>query len=132
MKRPIGLILSAIVLSLAALFLLLLTALTAFASIFAQHQPSIAATPHFALYLMLAVSAFYAVLATWAIFTVIGILRLRSWGRYSILIIGGGLAFIGVLAAAFSLVFSRTMLPALQAQQLMTNPHLMSIVFMVV
>lgn len=132
MKPPIGLILSAIVLSLAGLFLLLLTALTAFASIFAQHQPSIAATPHFALYLMLTVSAFYAVLAIWAIFTVIGILRLRSWGRYSILIIGGGLAVIGILAAAFSLLFSRAMPLALQAQQPTVNPHLMSFVLMVV
>jgi hypothetical protein len=131
MNRPVGLILSAIVLSLAALFLLLLTALTAFASIFAQHQPSIVATPHFALYLMLAVSAFYAVLAVWAIFTVIGILRLRFWGRYSILVIGAGLAVIGVLAAAFSLLFSRTMLPALQAQQPAVDPHIFSIIFMV-
>jgi len=132
MKRPIGLILSAIALGVAAFFLLLLTALTALASIFAQQQPSIAATPHFAVYLMLAVSGFYAVLAIWAIFTVIGILRLRSWGRYSILIIGGGLAVIGVLAAAFSLLFSRTMLPAFQAQQPTANPHLMSFILMVV
>jgi hypothetical protein len=132
MKRPVGLILSAILLSLAALFLLLMTALTAFASIFAQRQLSIAAMPHFALYSMLAVSVFYAVLAAWAILTVIGILRLRRWGRYSILIIGGGLALLGVLAAAFSLLFSRTMLPALQAQQPTANPHIMSLVFLFV
>jgi hypothetical protein len=43
---------------------------------------------------------FYAILATWAILTVIGILRLRPWARYSILIIGGGLAGIGTLHPA--------------------------------
>jgi hypothetical protein len=129
MKRPIGLIVSAIVLSLAALFLLLMTALTALAGIFAEHQRSIAATPHFALYLVLAFSAFYAVLAVWAILTVIGILRLRSWGRYSILIIGGGLAVIGIIAAAFSTLFSRTMLPASQMQQPAVDAHMMSVVF---
>jgi hypothetical protein len=53
-----------------------------------------AATPHFFLYLMLAVAVFYAMLAAWATLTVIGILRLRSWARYSILIIGGGLAVL--------------------------------------
>jgi hypothetical protein len=68
---------------LAALFLLLSTALTAFAGIFVEHQPSIAAAPHFIRYFVLTISAFYAILAVWPILTVIGILRLCSWGRYS-------------------------------------------------
>jgi hypothetical protein len=130
MRRPIGLILAAIVLSLAALFLLLLTALMAFGTIFARHQPSIAAAPHFVTYFMLAFSLFYAALAAWAILTVIGILRLRSWGRYSILVIGGGLAVLGVFAV-FGTLLSRTMvLPTLQAQQPTADPHIFSIVFL--
>jgi hypothetical protein len=124
-----GLILSAIVLSLAALFLLLLTALTTFAGIFARHQPSIAPTPHFLTYFVLAISVFYAALAVWAILTVIGILRLRPWARYSILIIGAGLAVIGVFAV-FGTLVSRSVLPTLQAQQPATDPHLMSILFL--
>jgi uncharacterized membrane protein YGL010W len=86
-----------------------------FAGVFTDHHPFVAAsptvTPHFFLYLMLAVAVFYATLATWATLTVIGILRLRSWARYSILIIGG-------LSAVFSLVVgvgtiaSRTLLEA--------------------
>ena len=68
----------------------------------------------------------YAVPAVWVILTVIGILRLRSWGRYSILIIGGGLAVLGVLAVLFSTLFSRAILPALQAQQPAVDPHIMS------
>ncbi len=130
MKRPVGLILSAIVLSLAALFLLLLTALMAFAGVFAGHHPAVAASPHFLTYFMLAISAFYAALAVWAILTVIGILRLRSWARYSILVIGGGLSVLGLLAAVFSLV-GRTMISA-QKSQPAIDPHIMSVIFLFV
>jgi hypothetical protein len=128
MKRPVGLLLSVIGLSLAALFLLLSTALTAFAAIFSNRQPSPAIPPHFLFYLMLFTSVFYAALAAWAIMTVVGILRLRPWARYSILIIGGGLAFLGFSATLFSIVVRRTMLAGLQAQQPPADPHLLSIV----
>ena len=129
MKRPVGLILSAIMLSLAALFLLLLTALMAFAGVFAGHQAAVAASPHFLTYFMLAISVFYAALAVWAILTVIGILRLRSWARYSILVIGGGLSVLGVLAAIFSLV-GRTI--SAQKSQPAIDPHIMSVIFLFV
>jgi hypothetical protein len=135
MKRPIGLILSAIVLSGAAFFLTLTTGLMVLAGVFAdRHQPLIATTPattpHFFLYLMLAVAVFYAALATWATLTVIGILRLRSWARYSTLIIGGGLAVLGLFAGMGTLV-SRTMLPTLSAQQPNADPRILSVVFFV-
>jgi hypothetical protein len=129
MKRPIGLILSAIALSLAALFLLLMTAVMAFAGVFAGRQPSIAASPHLEIYFALAFSLFYAALAVWAILTVIGILRLRPWARYSILIIGGGLAVFAILSF-FGTLVSRSMLPTLQSQQPAADPHLMSIIFL--
>jgi hypothetical protein len=133
MKRPIGLILSAIVLSLIALFLLLTAALMAFSGTFAAHQPAFAASSHFILYLMLAIGAFYAVLTVWSILTVIGILRLRQWGRYSILIIGGGLAAINLITVIFT-ILSRTVLSGLTPQQPAVNPHIASVVtaFMVV
>jgi hypothetical protein len=135
MKRPIGLILSAIVLSLAALFFVLTTILMVFAGIFADHHPFIAATPavapHFFIYLMLAVAVFYATLATWATLTVIGILRLRSWARYSILIIGGGIAVLSLFAGMGTLL-SRTMLPTLSAQQPNADPRILSGVFFVI
>jgi hypothetical protein len=127
MKRPIGLILSAIVLSLAAFFQLLMTALMAFASVFAPHQPKTAAAPHFLTYFMLAFSVFYAALAVWAILTVIGILRLRSWARYSILVIGGGLAAMGVLGAFGTLVSRATV----QAQQPTADPRILAGVLMI-
>jgi len=130
MKRPIGLILSAIVLSLAALFLLLLSVVSVFTSVFASRQPSTAAMPHFVTYLFVALSIFYAALGVWAILTVIGILRLRAWARYSILIIGGGLAVTDAFAA-FGTLVGRTMLPTLEAQQPAADPRVMSMVFFV-
>ena len=126
MKRPIGLILSAIVLGLIALFLLLIAALMAFSGTFAAHQPAFAASRHFILYLMLAIGAFYAVLTVWAILTVIGILRLRHWGRYSILIIGGGLAAFNLLAVVFT-ILSR-LVPGLTPQQQAIDPHITFVV----
>jgi hypothetical protein len=127
MKRPIGLILSAIGLSLIALFLLLMAALMAFSGIFATHQPAFAASRHFILYLMLVLGAFYIALTVWAILTVIGILRLRRWGRYSILIIGGGLAAINLLAVIFTML-SRTVFSGLTAKQPSVDPHITSLV----
>ncbi len=127
MKRPIGLILSAIVLGLIALLLLLIAALMAFSGTFAAHQPAFAASRHFILYLMLAIGAFYAVLTVWAILTVIGILRLRQWGRYSILIIGGGLAAFNLFTAVFT-ILSRTVLSGLTPQQPPVDPHITAVV----
>lgn len=134
MKRPIGLILSAIVLGLAAFLLTLTTAFMVLAGVLADRNPSIAATPastpHFFIYLMLAVAVFYAALAIWATLTIIGILRLRSWARYSILTIGGGLATLGLFAGIGTLV-GRTMLPTLSAQQPNADPRIFSVVFFV-
>jgi hypothetical protein len=130
MTRPVGLILSAIVLSLATLFLLLMAALTVVAGLFGGHQVTIAASPLLVKYFVLAIGVFYAVLAVWAILTVIGIVRLRSWARYSILVIGGGLTVTGVFAAAGTLL-SRFMLPTLQAQQPTVDPRIMAAIFII-
>jgi hypothetical protein len=128
MKRPVGLILSAVALSLAALFFLLMTAVITLAGVSGAPHSTTQPVPHFFIYLMLAISLFYAALAAWAILTVIGILRLRSWGRYSILIIGAGLSVIGIFGALFTLI-GKAMLPA-QPTQPPVDPHIMSIVFL--
>jgi len=127
MKRPVGLIFSAIILSLIALLLLLIAAFMTFSGTFAAHQPAFAASPRFILYLMLAVAAFYAILAVWAILTVIGILRLRQWGRYSILIIGGGLTAFNLFTAIFA-ILSRTIFSGLTPQHPAVDPHLTFVV----
>jgi hypothetical protein len=130
MKQPIGIILSAIVLSLAALFLLTMTALMAVAGIFADRQSTTAAVPHFAIFLIVALSIVYAILAVWAILTVIGILRLRIWARYSILILAGGFAALGVLLT-FGTALSRTMLASMPTRGPAPDPHLIAAIFTV-
>jgi len=80
--------------------------------------------------LILGVSVFYAILAVWAILTVIGILRLRPWARYSILVIGGGLAGIGTLLA-LGTAFSRTMLFTMPTRSPAPDPHIMAVIFAV-
>jgi hypothetical protein len=79
------------VLGLAALLPLLAAAFMAFAGLLVGHQAAPPELPHFAILLILAVGIFDAILAVWAILTVIGIVRLRLWARYSILIIGGSI-----------------------------------------
>jgi hypothetical protein len=111
-------------------FQFLTAGLMAFASIFSHNQPTMVEAPHFVTLLMLAFSVFYAALAVWVILTVIGILRLRSWARYSILIIGGGLAGIGVFGA-FAMLVSRETLPTIQAQQPTADPRILTIAFAV-
>jgi hypothetical protein len=115
-----------------ALFLLLIAALMAFSGTFAA-QPAFAASGHFILYLMLAIGPFYAVLTVWAILTVIGILRLRQWGRYSILIIGGGLTAINLVTVIFT-ILSRAVLSELTPHKSAVDPHITSVItaFMVV
>lgn len=119
MKRPIGLILTTIVLGLIALFTLFSSAIMLFGAFIGRHAtltPTAAAgappvAANFVLFFSIGMSLFMALLVTWAILTIVGLLRLRSWGRISILIIGGCLAAIGGLSAAglvISLIVSST------------------------
>jgi uncharacterized membrane protein (DUF2068 family) len=47
----------------------------------------------------------------WGILTVVGLVRLRRWARYSMLIIGGGLAVIGLFSLPIMLVMAFLPLP---------------------
>lgn len=128
MKKPLGIIISAILLSLAALGLILLAAVTAFVSVLAAHHSSSAPPmPHFFIYVFLATAVFYLVLAAWAVLTVIGILRLRQWGRYSILVIGAGIAAISLMSI-FGLAATHSMLP----HQPGVDPHIAQAVFITI
>ena len=44
----------------------------------------------------------YLVLAIWAIVTVVGLFRMRNWARISIMVIGGGIALIGLFSTLVS------------------------------
>jgi hypothetical protein len=128
MKKPIGLILSAIILSLAALCFLLVDLCVIFAGILWTGQSSThPQLPHFFVYVIAAVAVFYLGLAIWAAFTVFGILRLRPWGRYSILVIGGGLAFTSLMSF-FSFAATRSTFP----QQPGIDPRIAQFVFIAI
>jgi hypothetical protein len=108
MKRPVGLILSAVALGFVALGLLLLAALMGFSGFFAKAHPPASGLPPFIMYSMYVLGFIFAAQAAWAAATVVGLIFLRSWARYSILVIGGLMAFggavsfCGILAALIS------------------------------
>jgi hypothetical protein len=119
-RRPAGVILSAVILGLAALFLVLLAAVTTLSIAFMHHPPSANAAialstpppPAFFTVIALMATLFYLALAVWAIATLVGLLRMKPWSRISIMIIGGGLAAIGLFSALISFAMPTLMATA--------------------
>ena len=103
MKRPVGLILTAIVLGFIALSQLGMAALmtvTGFigrSGIHSARPGAPALPPSFLLYFTIGLAIIMAFLATWAILTLVGLLRLINAARISVLVIGGCLAGFGGL-----------------------------------
>ncbi len=101
MKRPVGLILTTIVLGFVAFVQLCTAAIMAGTGFSARNgipnaQPGVPLVPANVLfYFSIGFSVVMALLATWAILTLVGLLRLSNAGRISILIIGGCLAIFG-------------------------------------
>jgi uncharacterized membrane protein (DUF2068 family) len=103
MKRPalvIGSAAALILLSLAQILMALLMGLAAAL----EHKHEIPSAPQASPTLMYCLCAFFLGLAVWGIVTAIGLSKLRGWARYSILIIGGCLAFFGFVGMAGMLV----------------------------
>jgi hypothetical protein len=129
MKRPVGLILTSVLLALGAGFLLLLAALMTFTGIATSRSPAIAASPvtgaKSLLLFSLGIALMFALFAVWAILTLIGLLRLRNWARISVLILGGGQALIGLFAALGMVAMIFLPLPVTTNQP----AHLQAIVF---
>jgi hypothetical protein len=131
MKRPIGLILTSILLALEAGFLLLLAAIMTFTGVATSRSPAIAASPvagaKFLLIFSLGMAAGFALFAAWAISTLVGLLRLRNWARVSMLILAGGQTFVGLIGAVgmLAMIFIPLPIPANQ------TPHLQAIAFSV-
>jgi hypothetical protein len=108
-RRPVGVVLSAIVLGVAAAFLLLLAASTLFSLLMLGHLPPTATAPGvvppspvFVEVSVALVGCFHLALAGWAIATLVGLVRMKPWGRISIMVIGGGLAVMGLMFALVS------------------------------
>ncbi len=142
MKRPVGVVVSAVLLLLGSLFQVFMALGMALSGAVAPMQtasatlpggaaPSPAWMPAF----MYVLSVFCLALAAWGIATTIGLFRLRNWARYSVLVIGGGIALIGLCSALMCLllVFIPIPLPpSADPSQVPNTQMFMSIVFAVV
>lgn len=120
MKRPLGVILSAVLLLLGSLFQLLLAFGMAFAGIYLHKQMGAGGLPNATAgapmpgwmpVFVYGICAFFVALAVWGIVTTVGLIRLRRWARYSVLVIGGGLALIGLVSALMMLVVMAVPMP---------------------
>lgn len=116
MKRPMGVVLSAVVLALVSLFQVLMAAGVALGGVLVQSQirsGAAAATPMPVGFpvILCASCVFFLALAAWGILTVVGLFRMRRWARYSALVIGGGLALIGLFSALAMLMMMVVPLP---------------------
>jgi hypothetical protein len=142
MKRPTGVILSAVVLLLASLFQLLMAMGMALAAVMERKgfgasglasAPSGPTTPPWMAGFMVVLCGFFVALAVWGIATTVGLLKLRRWARYSILVIGGLLAFFGFFSCIFSLFLLKIPLPTpanVDAAQAQTTQAMTRIVFL--
>lgn len=98
MKRPVPVVLSAIFLGLLAALQILFTVLMVVAGVIFLTKklptpPPMPYPPSVLPIMMFAFSLLFAALAVWSIVTLIGLVRLRSWARYSILVIAGLMTF---------------------------------------
>jgi hypothetical protein len=124
MKRPVGVILSTVVLGLSSTGTLLLAAVMTMAGFAMGHTTPMSgvpgpggAAPHLTPAILqgfvIGMALCLAIVAAWKILTIVGLLRLRNWARYSVLVIGGFLTFIGVTALLGTLAFLQ-MMPAIR------------------
>src|ERR1035441_10561836 len=129
MKRPVPVILSAIFLGLLAALQLLFTVLMVVAGVIFLSKklptlPPMPYPPSFLPIMMFAFSLLCAALAVCSIVTLIGLVRLRSCARYSILVIAGCITFFGgiltLTTLAMPLLISSvpTQTPAVNRQSL--------------
>ena len=108
-RRPTGVILSSFVLGLGAAFLLLMGAATLFSLLMMGHLPPTPTAPGvpppsmiFVKVSIALVSCSYLALAGWAIATMVALIGMKPWARISMLVIGSGLAAMGVMFALVS------------------------------
>lgn len=141
MKRPLGVILSAVLLILGSLFQLLMALGMAFSGAVTQSQihtggiaaaPAAASLPGWMPVFMYVLCAFFVALAAWGILTAVGVIRMRRWARYSILVIGGVLALIGLVSFLATLLMTLIPLPVpanVDASQAHTTLTMVKVLF---
>jgi hypothetical protein len=133
MKRPVGVILSCVVLGLLAALQLLTAAGMAFTGVLIKRglpTPSgntpTAPPPGFVVVAVLAMAFLSLLMAVWSIATLIGLAGLRNWARYSVLVIGGCMAGFGTLAI-FGVIVAATVMPQ-AAPTPNLPPHTMQVI----
>jgi len=113
-KRPVGVIVAAVLLLLGSLYLLLMAAVMGLSGVFMPMaaagggvSSSTAGGAPLAGWMhgmMIGLSVVFLALGVWGMMTMVGLFRLRRWARYSVLTIGGINAAIGGLSMLSSLV----------------------------
>ncbi len=143
MKRPFGVPFSAVLLLLGSLFQLVMALMMAFTGVFLGRQMASGAMPPgpaaqmpgwMPIY-MFGLCGFFVALAMWGILTAVGLFRLRRWARYSVMIIGAGLALIGLmslLATVVMLVVPLAVPSTLDASQAQTAQTMTEVAFGVI
>lgn len=136
-QRPTGVVLAAIVLGFVSLALLVFAAIFGFTAAFAGSVQSSAQVPgappaNVMMAMMAAFALIIAALAVWGIATVVGLLRMRSWARISIMIIGGLLAAVSVLNALGSIAAPSLMRSMPMPPNAHVDPEKLRLVFMLV
>jgi hypothetical protein len=108
MKRPVPVVLSAILLGLLAVLQLVGAFGMTAVGFMTLHKglpgvPPSSPLPSSALpILFFGMALFVAAVAAWSILTLIGLLRLRSWARYSVLVIAGCMTIFGAILTVTS------------------------------
>jgi hypothetical protein len=134
MKRPVAVVLTAIFLGfLAALKLLAALGMAAVGfMVLRRGLPTPTPTPFspsFLPILFFGMSLLAAAAAVWSILTLIGLLRLRAWARYSVLVIAGCMAAFGAILTLTS--FAMPFLASTVAPQPGADPSAMRVIFFV-
>ncbi len=135
MKRPVPVVLSAIFLGFLAALKLLVTLSMVTVGFLVLHrglpQPTPTPTfpPSFLPILFFGMAILAAAAAAWSILTLVGLLRMRSWARYSVLVIAGLMAGFGAILTLTS--FAMPFLASQSATQPAADPHLLHGIFFV-
>ncbi len=144
MKRPVGVVVSAALLLLGSLFQVFMAFGMALSGALLPMQTAAgtlsgaspaAPIPAWMPAYMYVLSGFCLALAAWGIITVIGLFRLRNWARYSVLVIGGGIALIGLFSALITLLLVFIPIPLPPSSDPSQDPSIqmfMRIVFAVI
>ena len=138
MKRPVSVSVSAIFLGLLAALQLFFAVSLVVTGFLVLHKDLPASStpgpfpPSFLPILLLAMSIVLAAFAVWSILTLIGLVRLQSWARYSVLVIAGLMAGFGgmLMVSSFAMPFLMPAMPA-AANQTAVDPRMLRGVFLV-